>query len=286
MFAARLIILALAFLPLTAPLEAGFWDSLRGMIWKTHTKAPPMIDVLIINDKPSVLLEIKGRYQLVDPHTRQLISKRYMGKKKHMESLSSGLKWGEEFPGIFQLHIVPEDPQGTIFVDNIEYRGTLYIYDIGGSISIVNRVPIEEYLFSTLPAHFPESLPEETLSAIAITARTDAYYQSQNPKNRYWAVDGHTVGYRGLNSHLPEADIVQAICTTRHMVLSKTGSYEGVLTPFPATWTSNDGGHAIHQNGGQSRISVSEAENMAKRGSHAAQILSKAYPGSHIEIIY
>jgi len=286
MMVARLILLVLAILPVSAQVEAGFWDNLRGMIWKTQAKTPPMINVLVVNDRPGVLLEVKGRYQIVDPNTKKLLTKRYMGKKKYMQSLSSGLKWGEEFPGVFQLQIVPEDMSVTTVIDNIEYRGILYVYDIGGAISIVNRVPIEEYLLSTLPQKYRDPLPEEALSAIAITARTDAYYQSQNPKNKFWAVDGYHVGYRGLETHVSGSEMEHAIRATRHMILSKTGTYEGVLTPFPAHWGSVAGGHFTHQDGGVSRISVYEAEDMAKSGQHAAQILSKAFPGSHIEIIY
>lgn len=283
---ARLLLLIIAILPMSVQLEAGFWDNLRGMIWKTQAKTSPMIDVLIVNDKQGVLLEVKGRYQLIDPNTNKVLTKRYLGKKKYIQSLTSGLKWGEEFPGIFQLQIVPEDNTVTTVVDNIEYRGVLYVYDIGGSISVVNRLPIEDYLISTLPAKYHDPLPEEALSAIAITARTDAYFQSQNPKNRFWAVDGNSVGYKGFQSRVPGSPMEQAIRATRHMILSKTGTYEGVLTAFPAHWGSVMGGRFTHQDGGTSRISVTEAEEMAKSGRHAAQILSKAFPGSHIEIIY
>lgn len=275
-----------AFFVFSSPLEAGLWDTLKSMIWRTHTKCEPMIDVLIVNDQANILLEVRGRYQLIDPHTKTLLSKRYLGKKKHLEAVSSGLKWGEEFPGVFQLQIVPEDPRATLVVNEIEYHGSLYIYDIGGSISIVNRVPIEDFLQATITGKFSESLPEETHAAIAIAARTDAFYQSQNPKNRYWAVDGHVIGYRGLASQVSDEAMEQAIVSTRHMVLSKTGSYERVITPFPATWTTNDQERRTHQNGGAARISIAEAEQMALHGNHAAQILSKAFPGSHIEIIY
>lgn len=285
MLLTRLLIITLALLPFSAKMEAGFWDNLRGMVWKSHPKAPPLIDVLVINDKPGAMLDVRGNYQLKDPNTKQLIGKRYMGKRRYIQSLASGLRWGEEFPGIYQLQLIPEDQSVSISVDGVEYRGMLYIYDIGGTISIVNRVPIEDYLISTLPKRYQEHLPEEALSAIAITARTDALYKAQNPTNRFWSVDGAEVGYRGVESELEGSEMERAIHATRHMVLSKTGAYEGVVTPFPATWEARSG-RPSHQDGGGSRISVSEAGDLAKDGQHAAQILSRAYPGSHIEIIY
>ncbi|MFQ5728917.1 MAG: SpoIID/LytB domain-containing protein [Waddliaceae bacterium] len=286
MSVARIVMFILAFLPFTVSVEAGIWDNMKSMIWNNNSKAPPMIDVLIINDQSGVILEVKGKYQIYDPNTKQYISKRYLGKRKYIQSLSSGLKWGEEFPGIFQIQIVPQDLSVTTVVDGIEYRGSLFIYDIGGAISIVNRTPIEDYLSSVLPRQFPNSFSEETLVAISIVARTDAYYRSQNPKNKFWAVDARLVGYKGLDTVDSSAEMDHAIKATRHMVLSKTGTYEKIVTPFAAQWGTAIGGQSYQQQGVFSQISLEEADTMGNDGKHAAQILSKAFPGSHIELIF
>jgi len=278
----RILLFTIAFLPFYTQIEAGFWDNLRGLIWKTPAKTTSMIDVLIVNDQPQILIEVSGRYQLMDPNTKKLIGKRYLGKKKNIQALASGLKWGEEFPGIYQLQIIPED---SITVNGVAYRGMLFVYDIGGSISIVNRVPIEEYLLSTLPSRYQKNLPEEALSAIAITARTEAFYQTLYPRSKFWAVDGIREGYKGLESHITGSKIERAIRATRYMILSKTGAYEGVFTPFPACWDSSYPLTQPDQKGTVSRISIKDAEKMATSGQHAAQILSKAFPGSHIEIL-
>ena len=136
---------------------------------------------------------------------------------------------------------------------------------------------------STLPSKYPESMPEEVMASIAIVARTDYYYYSQNPKNKFWAIDGSMEGYQGINSIHPSAPMDLAILSTRYMVLSQTGAYEGKITPFSAHWTDIQGRKI---NGMPSRISLYEAEDIARNGGHAAQILSKAFPGSHIELIY
>lgn len=285
MLSIRIAMCFLAIVSFAAHAEAGFWDNIKGLVARAPMKAPPQIDVLIVNDKPGVLLEVRGNYQLRDPNKNELLSKRYIGKKKYLQALSGGLRWGEEFPGLFQLQIVPEDPAMTTVVDGVEYRGTLFIYDIGGSISIVNRIPIENYLKSILPSKFNEDLPEETLAALVIASRTDAYYQTQNPRSRFWAVDAAQVGYRGVESERCDSAVEHAIDLTRHMALSKTGVYEGTLTTFPTKWSKQSAASG-HQNGGAARISIGEAEDMARNGSHAAQILSRAFPGSHIEILY
>lgn len=278
----RTWLFVVAFLPFIAPVEAGFLSNMRNIFVK-HQHPVPSIDVLVINDKPSAVIEVNGKYQLYNPYTKKLISKRYIGKKKVMQTDSSGLKWGEGFPGIFQLMIIPDDPSVTVSVDGVEFSGNITVYDIGGSISVVNRVSIEEYLKSTLPGKYDEPMPEETMAAIAIAARTDAYYMSHNPRNKYWAVDATQVGYEGRNSLYPSSAMDMAINSTRHMVLSQTGAYEGKITPFSARWGD---GRNTHQAGAGSRITLYEAEDIARTGGHAAQILSKAFPGTHIELIY
>ncbi len=271
-----------AFLPFLSTVEAGFFSNVKNLFTKTQ-RPVPAIDVLVLNDETSALVEVKGKYHLYNPFNKKLISKRYISKKKAMQPVSSGLKWGEEFPGIFQLTIIPEDASTVISVNDIEYKGSITIYDIGGTISIVNRVPIEDYLRSVLPGKYVESMPEEVMASIAIVARTDAYYLAKKPKNKYWSVDGNRVGYHGNNSMNPRTPMDLAILSTRHMVLSQTGAYEGKVTPFAAHWRENmDSSQLVND----SRITLYEAEEIARTGGHAAQILSKAFPGSHIELIY
>lgn len=283
----RVLMLLFVLLPMSTPsLEAGFWEKLKEIIWSASVKSPPMIDVLIVNDQPNAVIEVKGKYRIFDPHAKQHISKRFLGKRKSIQSLSSGLKWGEEFPGIYQIHIVPEDLSQTTLVDGVEYQGSFYIYDIGGTVSIVNRVDIEAYLKSILPRQFSSPMSEEALAAIAIAERTNAFYYSQHPNNRFWAVDGKQIGYEGLQSTNSMSEIERAIQMTRYMVLSQTGVYEGVVTPFPARWESVTGRQSGAQQGRLSHISLYEAEQMGKNNKHAAQILFQAFPDTHIEMIY
>ena len=128
-----------------------------------------------------------------------------------------------------------------------------------------------------------QAMLEEAMAAIAIVARTDAFYLSRNPNNAFWSVDGAHVGYHGLNSMHTTSPMDLAVTSTRHMILSQTGAYEGKVTPFSAQWGSAQNHHG---SGSTSRITIYEAEDIARTGGHAAQILSKAFPGTHIELIY
>ncbi len=282
----RVIICMFALIPITNTLDAGVWDHVQRLLGRTSNKLPQTISVLVLHDQPGVMLEVTGKYHIYDPHTNSHVSSRLIGKRKFLQPLAGGLKWGEEFPGIYQLHIVPDNRHVTSVVNGVEYRGTILVYDVGGTISIVNKVDIEDYLLSTLSPQFQEPLPEETLSAIAIAARTMALFQSQHPKNPYWAVDAKNVGYEGIKSVNLESDVAKAIRVTENMVLSKTGSYEGLVTPIAAQWGSITGGKQKKERAAVfSRISLYEAEEMGYRGKNAAQILTKGFPDSHIEIL-
>ena len=266
-------------------LPAGIWDNVTSYLKGPQRENPPTIRVLVLHDVPGADLEVKGKHFIVDPNTgEQLGNKRYVGKKRHIEVLSSGMKWGEEFPYRYQIQITPLE-SALIALDEKEYDGSISAYEIEkgkGRISFVNEVPIEDYLLSVLNGYQDQNLEPETLAALAIAARTTAYTQVMNPKSKFWAVDAQKVGFGG--KVFASTQVKEAVRQTRNMIMSKTGVYEGSATPFPALFGHLQGDelpkHAII-----SKITLDEANAMAKNGSHAAQILSKAFPGTTIMLI-
>jgi stage II sporulation protein D len=286
MMIARLLFFLLVCTSMTATLHAGLWETVTNYFKQSSVATPPMIKVLIVHDQPGVILEVKGKYKIFDPYAKEHIGTRFVGKRKFIQALQDGLKWGEEFPGVHQIMIVPDNQSVTTLVDGIEYRGVIAVYDVGGSISVVNETYIEDYLSSVLSLQFRDPLPDELLAAIAITARTNAYYQTENPKSKFWDVDARQVGYHGYAMTHRANAMEQAILATRFMVMSQSPSNSKQVVAFPVQWGAltvgnNDQGAMV-----SSRLSFSEAEEMAKKGDHAAQILTKAFPGTAIHLIY
>ena len=263
--------------------EAALVDSLRNFFWGNPQTPPTKIRVLLINDQPAAMLEVRGKYKLYDPNTKAHVSSRIIGKRKLIQSLPGGLKWGEEFPGIYQLQIIPDGQNTIILVDGVEYPGVLYVYDIGGTLSFTNEVDLETYLTRVLPVRYPDNLPDEAIAALTISARTQSLYAVKHPKNSLWDVDGQMVGYKSDKKPVLRPEMEKAIRSTRNMVLSLTGAQEGSATPFCAQWgpaqAGKESGTVI------SRISLFEAEQLAKKGKDAALILGQAYPNAHIEIV-
>lgn len=281
----RMLFFLFAFMPFTPSLQAGWLDNITGYFRSAPPSTPPKIKVLIVHDQPGVVLEVKGKYKILDPHAKEHISTRFVGKRKFIQAVRDGIKWGEEFPGVHQLKIVPDEKTTTTLIDGIEYRGAIYVYDVDGAISIVNETYIEDYLTSILALRYRDPQPEEALATIAIAARTTAYYQAENPKSEFWAADGRQVGFQGFVTTRQPSGIERAIRATRYMVMSRSSGKKGQINPFIADWKqpgqSKSAVQAI-----VSQIGLNQVDEMAKQGEHAAQILAKAFPGIKIELIH
>ncbi len=277
----RLLFIILALSPFTAAtVEGGLWDKFKSVIFGEEIPTPLTIRVLIQHDVKNAMVEVKGPYNIYDPRDNSRLGTYFSNKTYPVQALSTGIKWGEAFPGVYQLHIVPDEPFTTIVVNGVEYTGSLFIYDIGGAISIINETDIEDYLQSTMAGKFSPELHEETLAATAIAARTQAYYLSKVQANSYWDANGSETGFQGYIPPAKDA-VGRAIASTKYMVLSNTGAYEKLITPFPVKIMAEGAGAR-----GGNKFSIQEAEKLAERGSTAAKILAKSFPDAKIELAY
>ncbi|MBS0604019.1 MAG: SpoIID/LytB domain-containing protein [Verrucomicrobia bacterium] len=197
---------------------------------------PATIKVLIGKQHDKVLLEAKGRFKVFNPLTGLPLTDGISTKRNWISSSDNGLVWGEVIPGMHQIRVVPSDAQSTLLVDGIEYRGCVEIYDIKGKLHVVNEVDIERYLKSIMTAQFTTEMDEEVMDAIAITARTNAYYLVNRKPSAYWHVEASEVGYQGYAVTLQNLHVDRAIDNTRHMVMTYQGE------PFPTAWTKDSAG--------------------------------------------
>lgn len=282
----RILFCLFALLPLTASLQAGWFDTVTSYFQKSKPASPPMIKVLVVHDKPGVMLEVRGKYKIFDPHTKEHISTRFVGKRNYIQALRDGIKWGEEFPGVHQLVIIPDDRSTTTIIDGVEYKGSsVYVYDVDGMISIVNLAFIEDYLSSFIAAHYTEPMPEEALAAVIIAARTTAYYEAENPRTDFWSTDGRKTKEEVASNAKLQNNIDRVLLATRYMVMTSTPAQNGQITPFIADWKEPGKPKSAAQ-AVVSQITLAQAKEMAQKGDHAAQILSKAFPNTKIELIH
>lgn len=261
-------------------LTSGEAANVPQMQYVRQRESLPLVRVLVAHDVPNAMIEVHGNYILTDPYQGDVVSRRIYGKQRLIEPLPGGLKWGEVFPNLFQIKITPGSPESSVTVNGLNYRGNIYVYDIGGTISIVNEVPIEEYVMGLLTAQIDEPLPDEALAAIAIAARSNAFYQATHSPNPYWDVDARAVGYSGEHLSTHGKTTEQAVTGTRYMVLAQQRMGEtNVILPLQWSRTEASGSH------GELVLSVPTAVQLAERGAHAAQILQTQFPATIIQRI-
>lgn len=202
--------------------------------------SPRNIQVLLEKDATEALLEVKGPYYIFNPHDGSRVASGLLGKRFMIRELDSGLKWGEEFAGIHQIYIKPRSEETSIFINGIQYGGAMAVFGISGTINIVNDIDIEEYVNSILAPQFTNALEPEVLSALAILARTDAYYHAMKSQNSFWHITAAESGYQGSALIAANSPIERAVETTKHLILVHPN--EGKNLPFATAWTENSAG--------------------------------------------
>lgn len=184
--------------------------------------AGPKIKVLLEKDVPSAFLEARGPYRVIRKECGTSLSSGSSGKRFVVHALQDGLRWGEEYPDIYQISVVPLADHSSIFVNGIQYKGAVSVYHVRDCcITIVNEVPIEDYIKSTLAAQVDKALPEEAMKAVAITARTAAYSKALQGEvsPRPWDVAAKDVNYYGYGITQGKKGVEEAIDWTRYIVL-------------------------------------------------------------------
>ncbi len=210
-----------------------------------------MIKVLLCKDEEAANLEVHGGYKIFDPKLGAKISKGSMKKQYLLRPTLDGLAWGEAYPGLYQIALVPNEPDGYFLVNGIQYSGNLYVYQIGNTLSLVNEVPVEDYVKSMLNPKVNSNLSHEVLASMAIIERTQAYYHALRNQNKFWHLDAKEIGYEGRGVCGRNNGVDKAVELTHHLVM-KSKSY-GILDGFfNATYTSNCAGktapyHLIHR---------------------------------------
>lgn len=203
--------------------------------------APRNIQVLLEKDAEGALLEVKGPYYIFNPHDGNRVSSGLLGKRFMIHELENGLKWGEEFPGVHQIYIKPRSSETSIFINGIQYAGSVAIYGVSGKVNIVNDIDIESYVKATLTSQFPSPLEPEVMSALAILARTDAYYHATraNPQS-FWHISAGDTNYQGSALVVNNSSIDRAVESTRNLILLHPEN--GSDLPFATAWTENSAG--------------------------------------------
>ena len=206
----------------------------------TQPTTPQNIQVLLERDATEALLEVKGPYFLFNPQDGTKVASGLLGKRFMVHAIKAGLKWGEEFPGLYQLFIQPRSEETSIFINGIQYHGSVGIYAVGNRINIINELDIESFVKSQLSAQIAHPQETEVMAALAILARTNAYYAVSRHKEAFWHISAADVGYQGSGLIADRSPIMKAVDSTRHLIL--VHPKDGKSLPFATAWTEHSAG--------------------------------------------
>ncbi|MBW2570663.1 MAG: SpoIID/LytB domain-containing protein, partial [Deltaproteobacteria bacterium] len=204
--------------------------------------APPLYERDVEDTIIRVL--IKNKAEKITVYSAQNISL-YNPFSKKMIYRSSGpvtfTKQGEQLAANgrnIDLHrcVVKTDGE-TIMIDNRRFRGDFTILADSKTLSVINNIPVEQYLYGVVPKEMPPNWAKEALKAQAVAARTYALYIKNKSADKSYDVQSTTLSqvYGGFDSEKKESNL--AVDETRGEVIT----YGGKL--IVAYFHSSSGGH-------------------------------------------
>ncbi len=142
-----------------------------------------------------------------------------------------------QIPGDQRVHITAQDYR--IWANNGWYRGSLELMNLGGRVTVINLLDLEDYLLGVVPSEMPASWQMEALKAQAVAARSYAW--AHMGTHSKWQSEGFDLvpdvrdqAYKGLGREA--ASTFQAVQLTRGLILKDSGK---VKAGFYRAWVGD-----------------------------------------------
>ena len=134
------------------------------------------------------------------------------------------------------LRLAPGDAS-SLRVNGREYPGALEIIRSGDTLTVINELPLEEYLAGAVKAEAGEKMPLEMLKAQAVVARTYAAYHRRLNAEKAFHIVASTLNQQYVGRVAPDSAVWAAVRETSGQVLLWNGDL------FPAFYHTDSGGH-------------------------------------------
>lgn len=149
----------------------------------TVTNAAPNIRVGLWTKQASILLSANEDFTINDPGTRNAIGQ-YKTTDKILLTQKNDLLYINDKPvKNIVLSVQATDDNGRIQVNRKTYRGKILIKKMPDGMTIVNTLPLEEYLYSVVPEEMPSTWSSEALKAQSVASRSLALYSLNRHEN-------------------------------------------------------------------------------------------------------
>ncbi len=197
----------------------------------------PTVRVAILQEAESIRLTVPSACRLIDLKLGKPLAAWPELKWQEVRMGNPGLRIGNT--EVVSGAAILEPAAGTIFrVNGLPYRGSLILRRSGkGRLTVINRLPLEEYLVGALTSEVSAGWPLESLKAHAVVSRTMTAHRIWIRKDQEFdmTADTSTHLYHGVAAERGRTR--QAVEETRGQVLA----YEGEL--FSASFHASCGGH-------------------------------------------
>ncbi|WP_026475749.1 SpoIID/LytB domain-containing protein [Alkaliphilus transvaalensis] len=139
---------------------------------------------------------------------------------------------------IYFQEIPDKGPVPLVDVEGKKYRGEITAKRVSGNdMVIVNKLPLDEYLYGVVPREMSASWPMEALKAQAVTARGFAITTMGKYRNIGFDLCNTTSSQAYAGYDIEHARTNQAVDETKTLILTHNGQ---PISPF---YHSNSGGH-------------------------------------------
>lgn len=255
------------------------------------------IKIGLQTDVNKTYLGASTKAQIIDCKTNKLIFTMEQMKAYEFKPYKNviAIKINGDYRKISSNKIVikPEEG-GFVSVKKKWYRGHFQLTNSGNGLTVINDIPIELYIRGVVPSEMPSSWEHDAHKAQAIAARSYAIANlGKRAKNGYDLKDTpEDQAYGGASAETPQTN--DAVTETEGVVLIHDGKI------IPAYYSASAGGHTkdasqvwtkdlayikavpsfddgIKKNGHGVGMSQYGANNLAKKGYNAYQILKYFY---------
>ena len=198
------------------------------------------IRVAVVRDHPEVTLRVAGRFRLMGPNPGAPLQEGRHLLPMVVRAVPDGLALGGDVLPQTRVRIEPTH-EASIILNGTRLRGALEITRQENlTLLVVNAVSLEEYLRGVLSKEAPDWWPQEALKAIAIAARTYAWYWRMAKANDPYDVAGDVMSQEYGGRSAEKRATTRAVQATEGMLLT----FQGAV--FPAFYHSTCGGMTEH----------------------------------------
>ncbi len=201
--------------------------------------AGPVVRVGVLRGVAAVTIRGSGECRVVDLDDGDLLAVIEDGEAVEFHLAGGEVEFGA---GLSAPAILIEPPAGEgdavpcIQVNNLRYRGQVEIVAIAAGLTVINTLPVEEYIYGVVPREMPAAWPAEALKAQAIAARTIVLRASKHRAEGFDVCASVCCQvYGGLGGEDPRSNA--AVAATAGQVLT----YDGKL--ITAVYHSSSGGY-------------------------------------------